>query len=245
MALLVDGELSTVADLEAQDSGVLQIAHGEGIDLNRKLDLAQRELEIEVEALLRRTDAGSLEEVVVTRAMSRWHTLLTLAMVYRDAYFSQLNDRFGGRWRAYQDEAQEAGRKVLEGGVGLTTAPIRRPLGVESALGMGSIGPRAYYIRVAWVNNRGEESAPSPLAVVEAQSPHSLSVKPVGLSQGLHGWHLYAGFSTNRLARQTELPMGLGEEWVAPEGTLNDGPEPSSGQHPEKYVTQKRLLRRW
>ena len=99
MALLVDGELSSVEDLQTQDSAVLEVAHGEGIDLGRKLELAKREIEIEVEALLRRSGTGRLEEVVATLAMGRWHALLTLAMVYRDAYFSQLNDRFGGAGR--------------------------------------------------------------------------------------------------------------------------------------------------
>jgi hypothetical protein len=245
MALLVDGELSTIADLEAQDSGVVQVAHTEGIDLGRKLDLAQREMEIELEALLRRADTGRLDEVVATKAMSRWHALLTLAMVYRDAYFSQLNDRFGGRWRAYQEEANEAGHRVLEGGVGLISTPMRKPLGMEAALGMGPIPPRAYYVRVTWVDSQGQESAPSPLDVVEARTHHSLTVKPTGQRAGVAGWHLYAGYSPDTLARQTESPLGVDEEWHAPDGPLQDGAAPGTGQAPERYVTQRRLLRRW
>jgi hypothetical protein len=244
MALLVDGELSTIEDLQAQDSGVLEVAHGEGIDLGRKLELARKEIEIEVEALLRRADTGRLEEVVATAAMQRWHVLLTLAMVYRDAYFSQLNDRFGGRWKAYLQEAEEAGKRVLEGGVGLAGVPLRRPQGVETALGMGAAPARAYYLRVTWVNALGEESAPSAMAMVEARTPHSLSVKPAGAAAGATGWHVYAGFSPDDLKRQSAGPLDLGEEWMAPTGVLNDGVAPGRGQEPERYVTWRRLLRR-
>lgn len=244
MALLVDGDLSTLSDLQTQDSGVLEVAHGEGIDLGRKLELARREIEIEVEALLRRTDAGRLEEVVATAAMARWHALLTLAMVYRDAYFSQLNDRYGGRWKAYQKEASEAGERVLEGGVGLTAAPMRRPAGVEAVLGMGAVSARVYYLRASWVNGAGAESAASPVTVVEAKEPHSLTVRPAGQQSGAAGWHLYAGFSPEALKRQSVAPLGLDQEWAAPEGSLAEGPEPGSGQAPERYVTWRRLLRR-
>ncbi len=244
MALLVDGELSSVEDLQTQDSAVLEVAHGEGIDLGRKLELAKREIEIEVEALLRRSGMGRLEEVVATLAMGRWHALLTLAMVYRDAYFSQLNDRFGGRWKAYLKEANDAGRRVLEGGVGLTGTPLRRPSGVEAALGMGAIQPRAYYLRVSWVNGAGQESAASPVAVVEGRSLHSLTVKPAGQENGATGWYLYAGFTAEGLKRQSESPLGLSEEWMAPDGPLAEGPGPGRGQEPERFVTWRRLLGR-
>lgn len=244
MALLVDGELSTLEDLECQDSGVMQVAHSEGIDLNRKLQLARREIEIEVEGLLRRADSGRMEEVVVTGAMSRWHALLTLAMVYRDAYFSQLNDRFGGRWQAYLKEAHEAGRRVLEGGVGLTTMPLRRPTGVDAALGMGDAAPRVYYLRASWVNEFGEESAASPVAMVEAVSPHSLTVRPEGPGAGAAGWHVYAGFGPEQVQRQTVNPLSLGQDWQAPGGPLADGPRPSEGQEAQRYVAWRRLLRR-
>lgn len=244
MALLVDGELSTLDDLECWDSGVIEVAHGEGIDLQRKMELARREIEIEVEALLRRADTGRMEEVVVTPAMTRWHGLLTLAMVYRDAYFSQLNDRFGGRWRAYQQEAHEAGRKVTEGGIGLVASPLRRPQGISAALGMGTVAPRVYSMRVSWVNAFGEESAPSPLEVVDARSQHSLTVRPEGACGGAAGWFLYAGFSADQLKRQTGSALRLDEDWIAPDGPLEDGPGPGQGQEAQRYVAWRRLLRR-
>lgn len=244
MALLVDGELSTLTDLESWDSGVIEVAHGEGIDLQRKMELARKEIEIEVEALLRRADAGRMEEVVVTAAMAKWHGLLTLAMIYRDAYFSQLNDRFGGRWRAYQQEAHDAGRKVAEGGIGLVASPLRRPQGVNAALGMGTVAPRVYYVRVSWVNALGEESAPSPLEVVDARSQHSLAVSPEGASGSATGWLMYAGFSADQLKRQAGGALRLDEVWAAPDGPLDEGPGPGQGQEAQRYVAWRRLLRR-
>ena len=67
MALLVDGTLNTMESLKAQDSGVLEVSHSEGVDLTAKLEIARHEMEIEIDALLRRSGCGSLEQVALPR----------------------------------------------------------------------------------------------------------------------------------------------------------------------------------
>src|SRR5664279_3386892 len=107
MALFIDGPVSSVDDLAAQDSQLLDVANVEGIDVTQKLALAQDELALELNALLTRLgytgqffwlapqpDIGS---VVVTPALKLWHTFCSLEMVYSEAYNSQLNDRYAGK----------------------------------------------------------------------------------------------------------------------------------------------------
>ena len=54
----------------------------------------------------------SIEQVVVTPPLKLWHIFRTLEMVYRDAYNSQLNDRYAG----------QAGRIPRDGEVGVRPA---------------------------------------------------------------------------------------------------------------------------
>ena len=98
MALFTDGAITSIEELSGHDTQLLTVATVEGIDVSRKLALAQDEIAVEVASLLGRQAAPpALEQVVVTPAMKLWHAYRTLEMVYRDAYHSQLNDRYGGQ----------------------------------------------------------------------------------------------------------------------------------------------------
>src|SRR5579883_946062 len=99
MPLFTDGPASTIEDLAAQDSQVLDVASVEGIDLTRKLALAQEAVAIDIEAVVRRSNSGPvhLKHIVVTPALRLWHTYRTLELVYGDAYYNQLNDRYASK----------------------------------------------------------------------------------------------------------------------------------------------------
>src|ERR1044072_4136716 len=94
MALFTDGPAATIEDLAAQDSQLLTLANAEGIDLTVKLGLAHEAVGLELEELLSAGSSYRLGQVVVTPAVRLWHTHRTLELVYRDAYHSQLNDRY-------------------------------------------------------------------------------------------------------------------------------------------------------
>src|SRR5690349_21619073 len=121
MALFTDGPASTIEDLTAQDSQLLDVAQVEGIDLTRKLALAQEEAALEIEGLLetlRPVDAAlwaptsmGPANVVVTPALKAWHTFRTLEAVYRDAYHSQLNDRYAAKRDEFRERAKWAYEK--------------------------------------------------------------------------------------------------------------------------------------
>jgi hypothetical protein len=244
MALLLDGELSSPEDLRAYDGSALDMAAAEGVDLKSKLDIAQRQIEIEVGSLLRREGCGVLEQVVATPALRRWHTLLTLEAAYRDAYFSQLNDRFGGRWKAYAEAAAEAGRFVMDDGVGLVRLPLPRPRRVRIRVEPGPTAPATYWLAATWVRGMAE-SAPSEREVVAATFPHWLTINALEAPLDATGWRVYAGISADAMRLQTPEALAPEQQWTMPSEGLIDGPGPGGGQPPESYCAPQQLLRRW
>src|SRR5579872_258904 len=115
--LLTDGNPNTTEDLRVYESAILDVAHTEMIDLNAKLGLATEEISQDVVDILldhtrtlypqlgvmqwnMRRQLG-VSDVVVTRQMKRWHATHTLAVVYRDAFNNQLNDRYQVKFNEY------------------------------------------------------------------------------------------------------------------------------------------------
>jgi len=66
MALFTDGPISSIEDLTAIDSQLLEVASTEGLDATRKLAAAQEEIQIEVEGLIER---WRITQVIVTPAL--------------------------------------------------------------------------------------------------------------------------------------------------------------------------------
>lgn len=128
MALFVDGNITSLQDLKAHETSILDMASSEGIDLGSKLTLAQDELAIELSDFLRCNGDGrigvELENVTLTAALRRWHCLHTLALTFRDAYHNQLNDRYRGKYECYTALAQDAAQRVFAGGVGMAATPV-------------------------------------------------------------------------------------------------------------------------
>ena len=236
MALLVDGDLSRIDDLKAQDSGVLDVASGEGIDLPSKLRLAESEIGMEVELFLLWEGRGTPEQVVVDGALRRWHVLKSLEAVYRDAYFSQLNDRYEKRWQHYQELAQAQRMLGFEIGLKLVGQPLRRPQRVDVQVGDGMLPAATYWVCATYVDGAGNESAPSAVQVVSSPLPHSLTVTPLFAPAQVTGWNVYVGASAETVGKQNAAPLGVGEVWNMPAMALLVGPPPVEGQTPTMSV---------
>jgi hypothetical protein len=126
MALFTDGAPSTIDDMAAQDSQLLNVAYAEGIDVAQKLMLAQNELSFELITLLTgnsyrdqwlwATSKPHLNSVVVTPALKLWNTYRALELVYSDAYNNQLNDRYGGKRDQFHLMAKQWYEKLREAG---------------------------------------------------------------------------------------------------------------------------------
>lgn len=244
MALLVDGDLSRIDDLKAQDSGLLDVTNGEGIDPQTKLELAARAIEADVAAFPAWEQKGSAAQVVVNDALRRWHVLRTLEAVYRDAYFSQLNDRYGQRWHHYEALAAEQGRAFFAGGVPQVGSPLRRPGLVSAELGDGVVPAATYWLKATVLDAAGRESAPSAAVAVSSPVPHSLTVSVPFPDAAATQWNLFAGADEASLALQNTAPMDVNTVWVMGPGGLAAGRPPGDGQAADFVVTRSGLLRR-
>src|SRR5438270_739661 len=126
MALFTDGPASTIEELAAQDSQVLNAASSEGIDLTVKLELTHEMIGMELAEQLRRASGFGLTHVVVTPPLRLWHTYRTLENVYRDAYNSQLNDRYAGKRDQFRELGRWAYERLLQAGIGIALQPAPR-----------------------------------------------------------------------------------------------------------------------
>lgn len=236
MALLVDGDINSLDDLREWDSGILDTADGERIDLNAKLRRAQAEVEEEIERFLRDQERGALWQVAIDRALRHWHALKTLEATYRDAYFNQLNDRYGEKWKHYLALADRQQQRYFESGVAIVLQPLRRPAGVDAEFGDGGLPPATYRFQATAVDAMGRESAPSPVQVFSSPVPHSLTVRVPYLPEGAAGWNLYAGLPEEALALQNDQPLGPSEAWTPGAGGLRSGRPPGDGQAPDEVI---------
>jgi hypothetical protein len=254
MALFTDGQINGLAELQNQESGILDVASVENIDLTAKMALAADEIATTVlvfllrratrdpKAATRRT-VGS-QDVAVTTPLKRWHALKTLSLTYRDAYNNQLNDRYQGKWKQYDDLAQAAGDSFLQVGVGLVSDPL--PKASAPALGLIAGGAPAgtYYARAAWVNRAGEEGSVSEPASLDITSGLGIVAAVQSAPPNAVGWNVYVGGAPGQTTLQNDLPINVRQVWELPTGGLRAGRAPGAGQAPSFFVTNdKRSLR--
>src|SRR5574338_279857 len=126
MALFTDGTMATVSDLRLYEHSILEVGQTESIDLAEKLTLSQREISIEITAFLLKKGVAlplghELSNVIATDPLIHWHAVHTLAICYRDAYNSQLNDRYKGKWEEFARLAGRAQRLAFDIGIGITS----------------------------------------------------------------------------------------------------------------------------
>ncbi len=245
MALLTDGTISSLEDLRGYESSIYELATTEKIDLTRKLELAQQELAIELSAKMFRDSPGDLYKVVVTPALKLWHIFHSLALVYRDSYHSQLNDRYEKKWKEYERLAKWAYDNLLKLGVGMVDTPVPKAQPPEVELQAGESAPGTYWLRISWVGVSGPEGCPSDLKVVEVVEGLIPTVATPVAPPGVAGWNLYASYGGETTRLQNSYPLGLTERWVMPaSGLREDGKVAGDGQAPSYYIRPERLLRR-
>jgi hypothetical protein len=242
MALLADGPPSTIDDLTAQDSFLLAVVGIEGINVTNKLSLAYNEVQIELTAILGREASiyapvlgeASLDiaNMAVTPALKLWHTHRSLELVYRDAYFNQLTDRYQGKWAEFQRLAIVARTLFIDTGAGLVIDPLPQPaapiITFEAAAQAGGIA----YFSITLVNAESEESSPSTVVQTIIPEGNAAVIEPNATPSNAVGWNLYAGVSPSALSLQNTVPNATGSifQFVLP-GVMG-GASPGTGQSP-------------
>ena len=253
MALYTDGPPSSIEDLSAQDSQLLDVASTEGIDLTKKLALAHEQAGIEIEELLRRRipesgwnstiQAPGLGSVVVTTPLRLWHTYRTLRLVYSDAYFNQSNDRYARKRDEFEQQARWAYEKLLNAGLGITSDPIPVAQTPNVTAAAGLLPGGTYYVTAAWVNATGEEGAPAVPTSLSV-SNQTLLVQPGSAPANAAGWNVYVGTALDRLVRQNGALLPPGGYWLQPGVPATSGTTPGQGQAAAYLYPVPRMIQR-
>ena len=250
MALFTDCTISSIEELRRYETSILDVAHTEGIDLETKLELAHREIGVELTSFLLGRGFGfgagrELTSVLVTEPLLQWHSIHTLAITYRDAYHSQMNDRYLGKWNEYARAADRAKGLVFDVGVGVAHNPVPRPVTPNcDMIGGGALAGETYYARIAFENRLGQVGALSQPTVLETEPGTLLTVHAPELPANVRGWFVFLGLSDSDTRRQNETPLGPDSQWILPESGLRSDLPQLGHQHPDYYVSRRRDLLR-
>ena len=162
-------------------------------------------------------------DVVVTDPLRRWHALKTLALVYRDAYNNQLNDRYKGKWTEYEQLAKATEDSYLQIGVGWL--PVLSPKAMIPVLNTTpGTGPAAtYYVAVAWVNQTGQSGSASEVAQLTTSTGQQLVVSRSNPPSNATGWNAYVGEAPEATSLQNSSPIAIGSHVDLNGGAPNGG----------------------
>lgn len=253
MALFTDG-ISTIEDLMGQDSAVLATAQTENIDLSQKLTLAQQDLGIEVTTLLQRSNTydwqfwlqpdPQLNNIVVTPPLQLWHIYQTLTRVYQDAYFNQLNDRYGGKRDQFQQLAKWAMDKLIQTGIGVAGDPIPQAASPQLTTIPGGQPAMTYCASVSWLNLENQEGQASNPSTLTVEADNALVVAPANQPANATAWNVYVGLSAAAMVLQNTSPLALDQVWIQAAPVSTQGPGPGSGQAPDYLRALARVIQR-
>lgn len=249
MALFVDGPACTIEDLTAHDAGLLRTAQSEGIDVSVKIGLAMEELTAEIQLWLNKPrwavnplwqPVMTIDQIAVTLGIRRWCAMQTLALVYRDAYFSQLVDRYQKKWDEYARLTRDAREAFVASGLAIVMDPVRRAgipvLGSVPASQAGGV----FYSAVSYLNLQGKEGAASEVASVTLSDGNAMTVTAADATAA---WNVYAGSTLDALLLQNAQPLAAGATWTYTTGaSVPPGVRPPKGQLPDLTMP---LVRTW
>lgn len=254
MPLFSDGDISSIDDLRAYDTAILDLAGSEGMQLTAKLAVAGAEIAIEIEEFLRKRSGGSssfsddagaeLSQVVVTTALKQWHTLRTLALIYGDVHGNHFNGRYEGKWKEYQRRSRWAAETLYRTGIGLVHRPVPRAEAPEVRVLPGAAPSATYHVMVAWKNNAGEHGAASEATITSVVTTGVIGVTAVHPPEVAQSFDVYVGDDPSEISKQNMNPVDIGAEWLMPETGLIAGEPAPSGQEPQWWLRNDRVLQR-
>jgi hypothetical protein len=246
MALWIDCQDLTASDLIPYDGQLSSVVSAEGIDVEGKSQIAHERITsilamlFPLKTQMSSTDAAA--SIVVTAPLRRWHALLTLEGVYREAYFRHLSERHKARADYLVSCADEAMNSMLSVGLGISERPIRRAPPLELTPGTGAMAAGIWHFASTLVAS-DREGEGSEVASTILTSDSGVSVKLACPPAGEMKMHIYAGSSPERLYRQTIEPVPVAASYLVEEIDLTR-PLLEWGQTPDRYLHIDRRLRR-
>ena len=251
--LFTDNPAIAIEDLADYETAILDTAQTEGINLTVKIRLATNEVGLQLESQFTplglngstTTPGLTLNNIAVTPPMRLWLLFHTLELVYRDAYFSQLNDRYKAKWDEYKDLSTSASQLFFQIGVGTVLDPIPQAVHPILSLVVGALASATYFVEVSWKNVTGQEGSPSETTALDVLVGKTLQVQAVSPPSNAVSWNVYAGVSPDALFLQNATPLSPGTTWTAPNsGLLTNGQQPGTGQPPAFLSPAPKILLR-
>src|SRR5260370_13623457 len=239
--LFTDNPAIAIEDLADYETAILDTAQTEEINLTVKIRLAINEVGLQLES--RFTPLGTngvpnmprlaLTSIVVTPPLRLWLLFHTLELVYRDAYFSQLNDRYQAKWNEYKDLSISAAALLFQIGVGTVPDPILQAVHPKLSLVAGALAAAKYFVEVSWKNVTGQEGSPSETTGLSVTAGNTLQVQALSAPPNAVSWNVYAGVTPDALFLQNTAPLDPSASWTAPTfGLSTTGQPPGTGQPP-------------
>ncbi len=242
MALFVDGPACTIDDLSDQDTGLLDVVQTNNINVSTKLRLAVEEIRTDLQLWLNRPRPTleilwgailRIEQIVITPPLKRWETMHALALVYRDAYFSQLVNRYQEKWQEYARLARDASESFIASGLGLVNDPLIQAAPPALSATPGPQHGGTFYASVAWVNSTNQVGASSYASSITLADGNLMTVAVTGAPANAVGFNVYAGASLTAMFQQNTVPVPVGAIFLYVPGQPAQGPLPGTGQTPD------------
>ena len=249
MALFADHDVTTIEDLAGIDHNVLSIAGVEGIDLTKKIILAQQLLIQEISRRLAREqdDAAAYHtsQVVSTPTLRLCHAFKAIELVYQEAFAGQGLERFERCQATFARLSENTLAVELEQGLAIASEPLPRP-GIPTVGAASGVGPSgALEFSVSWMNQRGQESLIGAAVAVENSTGEGIALTPPAPPEFATAWLVYANQAGEMPLRQSG-PLALDQTWTTGEQFVdlgrNDGGQ--AGDETLRLVLQSGRLRR-
>lgn len=247
MALLTDGSSNTGETLKAFESSIADVAAIELIDVDIKMGLALEEISESLMVYLLQLGTQDpqylgrrqlgVSTVVVTAPLRRWHALLSIALVYRDGYHNQLNERYLAKWKFFNAAAGDARRTLLQTGLGLVNAAVPKAPVPVTGVAVGQWPAGTYVVRIAWVDSLGQVGSPGDAVTIDLGTGSAPTVTAPTAPAGIAGWNVYVAPFGSVLTQQNSAPLGFSVPWVAPVAGPVVGIAIGDGQSPDRYIT--------
>jgi hypothetical protein len=254
MALFTDGLINAIIDLQTNESSILTVASTADVDLAGKMALAQEDITNQLLLFLLRRWANldaqwaqrrtrGVSDVVVTAPLRQWHVHKTLALVYRDVYNSQVNDRYLGKWNEYEALAKVSCENYFRIGVGIAADPLSKPAPPLLSTGPGGGSAMTYYVAAAWVNAASQESSASEVGQISTSEGEQVTITPANPPPTASGWNVYIGETPDTVTLQNQSPIGINASWTT-SGVLAQGRQVGRGQQATWFLVDYQVIER-